>query len=52
MSCGVGRRRGLYPIAVVVAKAGGYSFLAWEPRYAMGASLKKIKKSKKIKIEP
>ena len=51
MSCGVGRRCGLYPAllwlwrrAVATAPIGP---LAWEPLYAMGEALKKAKKKKK-----
>ena len=51
MSCGVGRRRGLDPKLLwlwhrleATAPIGP---LAWEPPYAVGAALKKIKKRKK-----
>ena len=55
MSCGAGRRLGsdlallwLWCRLAVVALIPP---LAWEPRYAMGAALKKIKNLKKIKFK-
>ena len=38
-------------IVVAVVYAGGYSSLAWEPPYAVGAALKRQKDQKKKKLE-
>ena len=42
MSCGVGHRHGLDPVATALIRP-----LAWEPPYAAGAPLKRQKKKRK-----
>ena len=54
MSCGVGRRHGTDPTLpwlwyMPVAWAP-IRLLAWEPPYAAGAALRRLKKKKKVEI--
>ena len=53
MSCGVGRRRGSDPtllwLWLRLAATALFRPLAWEPPYAAGVALEKIKKKKKEK---
>ena len=53
MSCGVGQRRGLDPALLWLWQAGSYSsdLRLWEPPYAMGAALEKVKRQKQKKEE-
>ena len=53
MSCGVGHRRDLDPVLLSLwgrlAATALIQPLAWEPPYAMGVALEKVKRQKKEK---
>ena len=54
MSCGVGRRQGLDPVLLWLwrrlAATAAIRPLAWEPPYAAGVALEKVKRQKKKKL--